>query len=427
MTRLLMIADDFTGSLDTGVQFAKRGIDTLVTVLRDQPVDLKAACQVLVVNTESRHVTPEEAYRKVRSVVDGALAAGFTHIYKKTDSTLRGNIGSEMMAVLDALGEDDDPRWREMVFVPAFPKSGRFTRQGLQYVGDTLLHETAFANDPFNPIRESGVKEIIHAQTELPVENVWMGQFDILAGKPAGEKVIRVIDTESDADLQAIGRILESAGKLNLLAGCAGFAEYLPELLGLEAAAPEVVKPDGSTLLVSGSVNPMSVKQVQYAFEHCDYADSLLTVEQKILAGHVDEAWESRLGKQLQESGRAAIWSKRGQSAADDAAARAGELGISGEELAALIAGNIGTIVKRMIDRMDSPRIGTLIVFGGDTLLGIADKLGCHLMRPVVEITPGVALARFADERLNLYVITKAGGFGGDDVVEKIETFLNSI
>ncbi len=56
MTRLLIIADDFTGSLDTGVQFAKRGINTLVTVLRDQAVDLTADCQALVVNTESRHV-----------------------------------------------------------------------------------------------------------------------------------------------------------------------------------------------------------------------------------------------------------------------------------------------------------------------------------------------------------------------------------
>ena len=143
MTRLLIIADDFTGSLDTGVQFAKRGINTLVTVMRDQAVDLTADCQALVVNTESRHVPPEEAYIKVRAVTESAMAAGFTHIYKKMDSTLRGNIGSELAAVMDALSDDSQPIWREITFVPAFPKSGRFTKQGLQYVGETLLHETA--------------------------------------------------------------------------------------------------------------------------------------------------------------------------------------------------------------------------------------------------------------------------------------------
>ena len=115
-----------------------------------------------------------------------------------------------------------------------------------------------------------------------------------------------------------------------------------------------------------------------------------------------------------------------------------------------MIAGNIGTIVKRTLDYMNreadtfeidfSPgaaelttdpgqavRVGTLIVFGGDTLLGIADKIGCHLMRPIREIVPGVALAQFVDERLKLYVVTKAGGFGGEDVVGTIEEFLGSI
>ena len=31
MLKLLVIADDFTGALDTGVQFSKQGIQTLVS------------------------------------------------------------------------------------------------------------------------------------------------------------------------------------------------------------------------------------------------------------------------------------------------------------------------------------------------------------------------------------------------------------
>lgn len=81
MTRLLIIADDFTGALDTGVQLAKRGIDTLVAVMRDGRVDLRAPCQVLVINTESRHIPSPEAYARVAAVVQAAPAAGFTHVY----------------------------------------------------------------------------------------------------------------------------------------------------------------------------------------------------------------------------------------------------------------------------------------------------------------------------------------------------------
>ena len=420
MTRLLLIADDFTGSLDTGVQFAKRGIDTLVTVMRDQPVDLRAACQVLVVNTESRHATPEEAYRRVASLAAEAAEAGFTHIYKKTDSTLRGNIGSELAAVLESVAED------ELVFIPAFPKSGRFTIQGNQFVGETLLAETAFANDPFNPVRQSSVAAIIAEQTDLPVDNVFAGQYDRLKTSTGQAKTIRVVDAASDEDLQAIGQSLKDAGKLTLLAGCAGFAEWLPALIGLASSMPSMPDVRGGTLIVSGSVNPMSLKQVQHAFDHCGYASSQLSVDQKIDASHVDTTWENRLIEQLRTGGKVAIWSKRAETAADDAAARADQLGIAAEDLASLIAGNIGTIVKRTLDRAaEEAPIRNLVVFGGDTLLGIADKIGCHLMRPLQEIVPGVVLARFENCRLALNVISKAGGFGGEDVVARIDAFLS--
>jgi len=465
MTKLLIVADDFTGALDTGVQFAKRGVDTLVTVLRGQPINWTVACKVLVVNTESRHDTPDEAYAKVFSVVRDALAAGFTHLYKKTDSTLRGNIGSELQAVLDAVREDSardglkrgsdshGSLSQELVFVPAFPKSGRFTVRGIQYVWETPLAKTTFANDPFNPIRHSDVRTILTEQTTIPVESVFEGAFERLAapasvinsavkpavslsGAPGGVQVdmlmtashknpvIRVVDTQTDEDLQSIGQILKQAGKLTLLAGCAGFAEFLPDLLELEQERPVVHRPEGGTLLVSGSVNPMSLKQVHYAFDHCGYASSQLSVDQKIIPTHIDVAWEAHLVGQLASGGKAAIWSKRAEAVADDAAARAEQRGVASEELASLIARNIGTIVKRTLEHVN---IGTLIVFGGDTLLGIADQIGCHVMRPVREIVPGVALSQFVDSRFSLSVVSKAGGFGGEDVVGQIETFLDSL
>lgn len=471
MTRLLIIADDFTGALDTGVQFAKRGVDTLVTVMRGQPIDWSVSCKVLVVNTESRHDTPDEAYAKVFSVVRDALAAGFTHLYKKTDSTLRGNIGSELQAVLDAVREDSarDGSKRgsnshgslnqELVFVPAFPKSGRYTVRGVQYVWETPLAKTTFANDPFNPIRHSEVRAILTEQTSIPIDNIYEGAFARLASRayaatpsarsvvqpvvhPAGTTaepadaafaandrqsempVIRVVDAQTDEDLQIIGQILKQSDKLKLLAGCAGFAEFLPDLLGLDQEIASVQRAEGSTLLVSGSVNPMSLKQVQYAFEKCGYASSQLSVDQKIIPTHIDVAWETRLATQLAGSGKAAIWSKRADLEADDAAARAEQRGVPAEELAALIARNIGTVVKRALEHA---KIGTLIVFGGDTLLGIADQIGCHVMRPIREIVPGVALSQFVDSRFSLSVVSKAGGFGGEDVVGQIEDFLQNL
>lgn len=52
---LLIIADDFTGALDTGVQFAARGIKTRVVVGADAALTHQNA-DVLVVDTETRHL-----------------------------------------------------------------------------------------------------------------------------------------------------------------------------------------------------------------------------------------------------------------------------------------------------------------------------------------------------------------------------------
>ena len=111
MTKLLILADDFTGALDTGVQFAVRGARTCVVT--DPAYDFAHAeegVQVLVMDAETRHLTAGEAYGVVFRAVKRALDAGFTHIYKKTDSALRGNIGAELTAVLDAARLTDAQR-----------------------------------------------------------------------------------------------------------------------------------------------------------------------------------------------------------------------------------------------------------------------------------------------------------------------------
>ena len=89
MLLLLILADDFTGALDTGVQFAACGIATRVVV--GEQVDLAASdAAVLVVDTETRHLPAAEAYAVIAKLTREAMSAGVFSIYKKTDSALRG-------------------------------------------------------------------------------------------------------------------------------------------------------------------------------------------------------------------------------------------------------------------------------------------------------------------------------------------------
>ena len=71
MVKLLIIADDFTGALDTGVQFAVSGAATLVETERD--IDycaVEQSIEVLVMDAETRHLDAKEAYRNVARAVE---------------------------------------------------------------------------------------------------------------------------------------------------------------------------------------------------------------------------------------------------------------------------------------------------------------------------------------------------------------------
>ena len=53
--RLLMIADDFTGALDAGVQFAKKGFKTNVLVADGVCMSQYEDTEILVIDAETRH------------------------------------------------------------------------------------------------------------------------------------------------------------------------------------------------------------------------------------------------------------------------------------------------------------------------------------------------------------------------------------
>ena len=164
MKRLLVIADDFTGALDTGVQFAKEGIPAKVTDDRNSDLaELFSQAQVVVVDTESRHLSPEAARREVAQVIQRVSAAKVDIIYKKTDSALRGNVGAELSALLERYPDET------LAFAPAFPSMNRLTRDGVQYIDGVPVSESPFGQDPVDPVRASYIPEILRSTApELP-------------------------------------------------------------------------------------------------------------------------------------------------------------------------------------------------------------------------------------------------------------------
>ena len=452
MIKLVVAADDFTGALDTGVQFAKQGIQTWVTTHVDVNFNsIDGDIEVLVVDTETRHKSSDEAYKVVFKLIKEATDFGIKHIYKKTDSVLRGNIGSELLGAME--GADCD----HLMFVPAFPDNDRTTENGIQYVSGVPIAETHFAKDPFTPVCESFIPDIIGqcASVKMTIVKAWeireskkgIGEaieiervkedsetIKMVGAEEAGEVVdfnkgcgIFIFDAKTNDELVSIGKILTESNQTRLMAGCAGFAGILHTILDFSKKAPEPVIPGNNILLVSGSVNDTAIEQMGYA-KQIGFKGISLTPEQKLnriykksslqekqpqckeLIRKVNDILEHNKLAYIEAVESRGDMEKTNQYAVED-------VDTDIESIRTLITENIGEIVKQVVDNC---KIDNLFVFGGDTLLGITKKLDIKNILPMFEIGSGIVVSKIISDKYSFNIITKAGGLGGKDAAEMV-------
>ncbi len=392
MIRLLVLADDLTGAIDTSVQFSKYGISTLVTIesslekIRDMNVE------VVAVDMETRHTEKRVASDTVRRLVHEANRIGIRWIYIKVDSTLRGNIGSEFEAALHANG------CNRLFFVPAFPAAKRTTHNAVQYVDNVPLHETIYANDPFTPVASGFIPDIIAEQTDIPIVAIKPNELSELPSI-SPEKSIVVVDAKSEEDLFQIASVLLMDANNTLMAGSAGLAMMFSKLMAFERQIGKREKPK-KTLVVCGSLNQVSIEQVKNAERAGVYAHEISQMQKYAPDRHKSPEGQKELKKivkVLEEEGALILKSVP----PNDEAAR----DLDNRQ----VARNMGAMVVEVLRRSN---VDYLVVFGGDTLYGILSQMEDVFVMLDKELEPGVVCSRIAFEKRNLRLISKAGGFG---------------
>ena len=110
---------------------------------------------------------------------------GYTRLFKKVDSTLRGHIGLEVSAMLAESGAP----WAFVA--PAFPAMGRTQRDGLLYVGGRPLAQSQEGTDPFSETRSDSVVAMLRDPTALSVGLVDLAAVD--DGEAGMESRIRAL------------------------------------------------------------------------------------------------------------------------------------------------------------------------------------------------------------------------------------------
>lgn len=397
MAEMLVIADDLTGALDSGVQLARKGDRVLVSFDCEDGLRHAGSADVIVIDSESRHDDASVAYEKVRSLVSEGLSLGIKRLYKKTDSGLRGNVGAELSAMLEASGAT------HVNFVPAYPKQARTTENGVHYVAGTPLAKSIFAIDPVNPVTCSRVDDLIHLQSDVTVTN-WREGAD-----PEG---VVVYDCSTDEEMRLIADMLQSVDPDAPMAGCAGLLEMLPRCSAKDCErTPEDL--DARLVVVSGSVNAVTSSQLDESERRGAYRAHLPIRE--ILAGNWGESDACAfVGRVLVEG------ADRPVILIDTLGTQLSKDEIANGDTARKIsdaAGLCAAVVSKATER-------TVMVVGGDALVGFVNEVGASLLEPVDELFPGIVLAHYEGTRASGTLITKSGAFGNVGLFHEIHQAL---
>ena len=407
---ILFIADDLTGTLDGAAALVGAGVEVHVRADLPTAASLRTDARVLAVNADTRHVAPSEARERVKRIAAAGNDAGAKIIVKKTDSALRGNVGAELAGMLDAV-----PAAGPVHFMPAFPEMQRITRDGIQYIDGVPVDKSVFGKDPFEPVTDARVRDIVAAQApELSIAEIESTAPEEAVDAVLGTADVIVYDIESEDEMLSRCRKALDGPSPSLLAGCAGMTRALALLLGAgaECAALEHVALDEGNLLVfCGSVNDVSTAQCAYA-RTAGYPTFSLSAESKF-----DSSWvETEEFKAFKAQVRAS-WSSHlltvveSGECLDSESVKGVSHASSSEDVRKLVARNLGRILKRLCDGSC-----TVFVMGGDVLQSFLDELGVSSISLIEEVATGVVMSEFEYEDSTMRVISKSGGFGEPDL-----------
>lgn len=259
-----IIADDLTGANATGVRLAKAGF-TSATIVFGGEVPTSSKFTTICVDTDSRYVSAAVAKERVQDTFKQLEQWGADVIAKRIDSTIRGNVGSEIDALLDSTGDESIA-----IVVASYPDSGRVMSGGYLLVEGVPVQETDVAKDPMNPITKSFVPAVIAEQSHHEIGHIGLG--DVLQGKPkitvslaaqiaAGKRII-VIDAVTNEEISNIAESMATIEDRTLFPVDPG---------PLSAAFARVLARkslhENKYIVTVGSVTPLTGRQLRYLMD----------------------------------------------------------------------------------------------------------------------------------------------------------------
>jgi uncharacterized protein YgbK (DUF1537 family) len=399
MIKILIIADDLSGAADTAIACASSGLATTVLI------DLQAAprgSEVIAVDVNSRTMAPDKAGLAAAAAVTTLYCPGTRLLYQKIDSTLRGNWAHELVHIRDAAAHAS---WAPPVAIvaPAFPSAGRITLNGRVRVDGTSLEET----ETWKREGLTGPSDLGMKLTELGLRVEGVSLHEVRGGVNRFGERLRdcttkgvqavVCDAELDADLDAIAAASLPLQHPRIFVGSAGLMRALVRAQGFPSASTQ------------GSIGMQVTRPVLIAVGSASHSSR---DQFKILAGQINLVAITVAQSTLrQEQGSEDL--QRVSQALDRALSSGADVAVSIDAQSPVELSEAPRLVAALAELLSPmlPRIGGLVVTGGETARALLVRSGVSGLQMRGEVEPGVPLG-ISIGKVAIPIITKAGAFG---------------
>ena len=261
--KLLIFGDDLSGTADCAVTGASLGLASVVIFDAHMARTLPERIDVLAIDLDCRRGAADIAARANADAWQALRHPG-RRLYKKIDSTLRGNFAAEVAALVPLAGM--------AIVAPAFPAAGRTTRDARQWLHGVAVEDSEVW-------RNEGIAGRADLAAMLAQQDLRVGllNLDAVRGDPStlaaqmsaaradGVQAL-VCDSETNDDLRRVACASASLDGV-FWVGSAGLARDLMAALELTAAGgrTHLSRPSqvcSPVLTVVGSMSSTSHAQV---------------------------------------------------------------------------------------------------------------------------------------------------------------------
>jgi len=408
---VVAIADDLTGAGEIGSILVENNKKSLVInegLEKDDIERLTSEYEGIVINLNSRGLNPEDAYNKTKYFLETSQKIKDRLIYKKIDSTLRGNLVEEIEAIFDLKCCD------AILFAPALPGLKRITVGGYHLVDGVPVVRSYYAKGTFNNLQSSYLPALFSKKSKygtgrIPIDTVEKGPEKIIDSiefyHDKGVKIL-LSDACTDEDLYNIKEAILNVNVSIIPVGSSGlFYQFFPGKREKASLAPPC-------LVVCGSLNKVTRSQIEKLKkrERVEYVELDLS---KIFTENERKERYIKTAREILGKGCTLILA----TPPKECKIYQNKLFFR-KKISELLGNLTAEIVKNC-------KLSGLILTGGSTALSVMNKLetkGVEVKKDIDFLTPVGTLKGGPFE--GLPVVTKAGGFGGEDILIKAVDYL---